>query len=163
MGTSVWPWGSRCSNTRSPFWFKLELDWSRALMSRLIALWIFVILGFMERDRSRSPYVRGGWRQRAARKAEVRGPRVPGPEEDAKTDADDDGGEEFHDHVAKLYLRNKMSADQTAKLVQKAHKAGARGMDEMKKSPGTVPRHANMGLPRGRRDKTSRNIRKQTS
>ena len=54
-------------------------------------------------------------------------------EEPGPTEADAD---EFKNHVANLYLRNKMSAEQTALLVRKAKKAGASGVDAMVKSTG---------------------------
>ena len=54
-------------------------------------------------------------------------------EEPGPTEADAD---EFKNHVANLYLRNKMSAEQTALLVRKAKKAGASGVDAMVKATG---------------------------
>ncbi len=52
----------------------------------------------------------------------------PGPTE---ADADDS-----KNHVANLYLRNKMSAEQIALFVRKAKKAGASGVDALVKSTG---------------------------
>ena len=100
----------------------------------------------MERDRSRSPRFRTkeGVRQRAARLAEEERERaLKTTERPLGVQAErgggsggKDAGEEFHDHVANLYLRNKMSAEQTGRLVRKANAAGAQGVESLTASTG---------------------------
>ena len=46
---------------------------------------------------------------------------------------DEDSEEEFRTNVLNIYLRNKLSAKDTASLLRSAHKSGTRNVEDMRK------------------------------
>eukprot|EP00974_Lingulodinium_polyedra_P122666 11183737-Lingulodinium_polyedra.AAC.1 len=91
------------------------------------------------RERSRSPTARssnqpaqtpsgrGGARQRALERVL--------PQDDAPGDAAA-GGEDFKQHIANLFLKNKFSAPETVALLKAASRAGAAGVSSLSRAGG---------------------------
>ena len=77
----------------------------------------------------------------------------------ASTEQEDEGqqaiqdatGQEFRDHVARLYLQNNTSAKEVITLVEKAHRAGIHAVEGMAKAKGS-------GVPF---TNTSRNLKRE--
>ena len=102
------------------------------------------------RSRSRSPLRRGGRviaaRRRQALTAASSGSGGILAAGGDPAPADVDHAREFRSHVARLYLRNKMSAKDTVDLVRKAQKAEAKGVDDLARAGG--PKNAQRDLMR---------------
>ncbi len=72
--------------------------------------------------------------------------KMPDKKNDASDDSDNDV--DFRRNVTDLYLRNNLSAKQTAGLVRSAHKSGVEGVDDMKKIGKRCPRNAQRDIMR---------------
>jgi hypothetical protein len=106
-----------------------------------------------DRERSRSPLRaparprHEGPRQRAAQSSASSHENPRDLEESASaTTVLDEDAKSFRLHISNLYLRNKMSAEDTKRLVIKANKAGAQGVSNLARP--SLPKNAQRGLMR---------------
>ena len=88
-----------------------------------------------EADRKHvGPPERKGKRARHDRSAEAEAEGIDQGTKDEK---------EFRDHVARLFLKNKFSAKETVSLVNKASRAGAKGVEDLRVKEQTGKRMGN--------------------
>ena len=85
------------------------------------------------RDRSRSPKAKGTAKHRMLAEAKLGPKRRERPMHHKQEDSDkhDSDEDDFRDACLDLYLRNKLSAKDTSKLVRSAHGSGSSGLSDM--------------------------------
>ena len=102
------------------------------------------------RDRSRSPKAKGTAKHRMLAEAKLGPKRRERPMHHKQEDSDnhDSDEDDFRDACLDLYLRNKLSAKDTSKLVRSAHGSGSSGLSDMKTIGKKCPRNSQRDLMR---------------